>query len=222
MSQKVLFESELEPLASFDGIASIKEMNAEPSLTGADPAFARESAGELTRRILDSWSWDDPWLEKFVKEGKRLVIDTRVQRLMPGMYPSIPGWHCDAIPRPNYNAQPDFELASQDVKHYTGLIATDESVSNTEFVRVPTEVEISPDEPAWTQVHKHVQAHQLETMHIRPGTLYRFGQFTIHRATPTVVRGWRLFFRLSIYYREPLNLISKQQQVYLVTEGAGW
>jgi hypothetical protein len=43
------------------------------------------------------------------QEGLSAVIDVRVQRLMPGMFPSIPGWHCDAVPRNNYQGQPHFD-----------------------------------------------------------------------------------------------------------------
>jgi hypothetical protein len=219
----VTFKPSLSILSSFSGSASIPMMNAEVPLAGASVDFALEHGGPLVKRILNSWTWDDEWLKRAVENGYNQVIDVRIQRLMPGMYPSIPGWHCDAVPRSGYHSQPDFKKADvKNVMHYTALISTDDEVCNTEFLTDELKMEINPERGVWEQVHRKIEEEKPVIQQIAPGALYRFGQLALHRAAPTKVRGWRLFFRLSIYYNKPLNVIPRMQQVYLISEKAGW
>src|SRR5690606_10082560 len=91
-----------QPSYRFHGNANItaKDFRYETMLFGADLAFAQENGGEITKQVIDS-------LPKFtVPDDLHVVIDTRVNMLMRGYYPSIPGWHCDDVPR-GENGQPD-------------------------------------------------------------------------------------------------------------------
>lgn len=52
-----------------------------------------------------------------------------------------------------------------------------------------------------------------------------FDSWTLHRAMPTKIRGWRLFFRMAMWHKPNLGedgMISKQEQVYKLVEGSGW
>lgn len=81
---------------------------AEPSLFSMSVDMALESCGGLTRRILHHMPWECDDYKEAEAAGLQPVIDVRIHRLMPGMYPAIPGWHCDRVPRANYHSQPDF------------------------------------------------------------------------------------------------------------------
>lgn len=222
---KVDFTPDLQMVSEFNGICSIDEIAEEQAVFSASPAYITGHYPEnsLTQRILSSWNWNDKYLLRAKSTGRHLVIDTRVQRLMPGMYPSIPGWHCDGVPRASYDSQPDFDNVDSGCRHYVGLIATSHHVSNTEFVSEPMSVEFdNSGDAVYKQVHRAVGDQNPETQVIRPGQLWRFDQTTIHRTLPTAERGWRLFFRLSIYHKPPLNKPGGHQQVYLLSEENGW
>jgi hypothetical protein len=70
--------------------ATQDEIKREPMLHRATAQFALENGGPLTRSFLLSlqlaWSAD-------------ILVDSRVHMLMPGMWPCIPGWHHDDVPR---------------------------------------------------------------------------------------------------------------------------
>ena len=220
---KIKFIPTIDEVASFDGIADQSLFAKEQPVFSSSPEFAREVGGELSKRILDSWDWKDGFFNLNLRQ-KYPIIDTRVQRLMPGMYPSIPGWHCDAVPRPSYDAQPDLTKIDPEVKHYTALISTSPDISNTEFVVEPIELELDPSSqvPIWKQAHIGIEKNRPKTMFIKPGILYRFDQLTLHKTSPTLKRGWRMFFRLSMYHNKPLNQKSGSMQVYLLSEENGW
>lgn len=217
------FFPDLTKVADFNGLATIDEFNEENSIFSSSPEFAKTTGGKLSERILNAWDWNDEYLKHVDNKTKYLVIDTRVQRLMPGMYPSIPGWHCDGVPRDDYYAQPDFDLIDPSVRHYLALIATDKHVSNTEFLSEPIKASLDYEKGAmYKQLHQQVEAKSNTRMTINVGEIWRFNQAAIHRTLPTATRGWRMFFRMSIYHKPPLNMQSNQQQVYLLSEENGW
>lgn len=179
--------------------------------------------GPLTQEILDEIDLSREDIRAAFEYGLTPVIDVRVQRLMPGMYPSIPGWHCDAVPRKDYHSQPDFSLLHPASMHMTCLLSTSDNVSNTEFLAVPFGMTFTDDEPVWKQLHKHIVKESMTSMTIRPGWVYKFSSLTPHRTAPTVERGWRLFFRMSMYHNPPIvNKVPAAQQVYLLSEENGW
>lgn len=215
------FLPELVPVATVQGLASIEEFGKEKSIFSANANMLYPEAGSLLARISDGL---------LSIPGERYngplfpTVDMRVQRLMPGMYPSIPGWHCDDVPRATYDSQPDLTKVRSDVRHYTCLLSTDMDVSNTEFVTEPFEAVFDPssDLPIWKQLHRQVESRKPKTTKVTPGVIYRFNQTTIHRATPCVRRGWRIFFRLSLREKPPVEQPANQQQVYLLSDENGW
>ncbi len=220
---------------------NIKAFNDEPSLFSCDLSSALRLGGPLTQAILLKLLQSPGCMSILgtgLASGLSPVIDVRVQRLMPGMFPSIPGWHCDAVPRPGYATQPDFSLINPKSYHWTCILdtsidqANDGSISYTsecvtsltEFVRFKRECEFQDDVSVWKQLHRMIEANShLERMSVEPGVLYGFETLCPHRTIATLNRGWRLFFRLSLYHNPAFgNQVASTQQVYLLSEENGW
>ncbi len=160
------------------------------------------------------------------KQGLSAVVDVRVQRLFTGMYPSIPGWHCDAVPRDSYHGQPSFDAINPAAFHVAVLLSSEPNgVSNTEFVNQDVAFRLfSVDgKSLYSQLHNEVEKVKPDTIRVKDGEFVKFTPRTVHRAMPTTRRGWRMFFRFSMYHNPPLeNGVPKQQQVYLLSESNGW
>ncbi len=208
----------------FDKPGTIPELAAEPCLFSASPKFAAETGGPITQQVLRSIPYDSTAYLNARSSGLHPVIDVRVQRLMIGMYPAIPGWHCDSVPRKDYTSQPDFALIDPNSFHLTLVLGTHTSgVSLTEFVERDLEFTYDNTKPIWSQLHKQIETSSVETRSVLSGELYMFNSETPHRARPTTDRGWRYFFRLSMY-RSPTisDAVPGQQQVYVLSEENGW
>lgn len=218
--QQATFTSEARVVAVVDGKTDIATLLSEPNLTSADPYTVGAEGGPLTKEItaLILGREDTP-------KGLHAVIDVRVQRLMRGMYPSIPGWHCDGVPRDNYHAQPDFTQIHPATKHYTCVLATESGLSQTQFYDgLPFDMEFTSKVPTWKQLHMYMADRRtLDTKQFGEGRIVEFGPLTPHRSTPCMARGVRLFYRLSFYHNPPVkNVINAAQQVYLLSEENGW
>lgn len=199
----------------------------EPSLLCNSPVAVRAQGGQLSKIALahveKHYAGD---ILRAEKEGLSSSIDVRVQRLMPGMYPSIPGWHCDAVPRGTSSGQPNFDAIHQRAFHVALLLSTEPcGVSNTQFVDQDMVFKLWDVEgkTRYSQLHAEVEKHKPQVLHVRDGEFVRYSQRTVHRAMPTGRRGWRMYFRYSmIPNAEVRNLMPEQQQVYILSEEAGW
>ena len=226
MKKMYCFVPNFSKIGEFNGHCTIEEIADEPSFFSSSFEFVEKYAGPLTRRILDAMesSVDEFWSNK--ADNEHLVIDTRVQRLMPGMYPSIPGWHCDNVKRESYYDQPDLDQMQFKPSHVLGLVSThEECVSTPEFVvsehQIPVDYE--SDYAVWKQVHDYIESNRHCIQKAVDGELYAFSQSTIHRTMPARYRGWRLFFRMSILDRPPIgNKMVDTHQVYILSESCGW
>lgn len=158
------------------------------------------------------------------KEGLSAIIDVRVQRLMPGMFPSIPGWHCDAVPRCNYHGQPNYAAINPAAFHVALTLSSEAAgVSNTEYVMDAIKPKLFDQEHVYRELHDIVVRAAPRVEQIKDGTFVKFTPKTIHRATETHRRGFRMFMRFSMYHKPPIvNGVSGQQQVYLLSEKNGW
>ncbi len=156
--------------------------------------------------------------------GLSAVVDIRVQRLMVDMFPSIPGWHCDAVPRCQYHGQPNFAAINPHAFHVAFTLSSEiAGVSNTEYVMDSIKPKVYDAEHVYRDLHDEVERIAPMTRQSPDGVFVRFTPKTIHRATPTHRRGWRMFMRFSMYHKPPLvNGVSGQQQVYLLSERNGW
>lgn len=198
-------------------------------LFGADVAFARQEGGAITQHILDMLEDSEAfraWKERFDRgllSKTSIVIDSRVNMLMPGMYPSIPGWHGDDVPRGIKYAQPDLDGVDTNAFVHFMVLFSDNviPVSATEFVVEPVTLDVD-SENVWKSVNAGIETLRPRTSKLREGDIISFGQEALHRASPCTQAGWRFFMRVSFTYRKPINEIRQQVQVYMPIETAGW
>lgn len=216
--EAILFQPDIRHLTS--GVAytpSVQELHDEPMLFSADWQFALDNGGPLTRMILDAIKQDPESMYKILNSKYNLVIDTRVHMLMKGMLPAIGGWHGDDVQRSEKYSQPNIIDHDQDIRHWVCLLCSaPEGVSETEYCLDPVKVPVD-QERVWGSVNEHLEGlgNNLNTYRQEYGVVTEFDQRTLHRATPCHNPGWRMFFRLSLTYREPQNQIRRQVQVYL-------
>ena len=204
---------------------TIPMLAAEPCLFSCSEEGAALQGGLLTKialkHIQAAFIHD---IYKAKQEGLSAIIDVRVQRLMTGMYPSIPGWHCDAVPRCNYHGQPRFDLINPAAFHVALTLSSEPfGVSNTEYVVDPIRPKLYDNEHVYKDLHEQVEKIGPIVQTMADNVFVKFTPKTIHRATPTRRRGWRMFMRFSMYHKPPIvNGVSGQQQVYLLSEKNGW
>lgn len=214
-------------VARVKGLATIAELQDEQGVYSASPEFIRRHGGPLAQSLLDSVP---PW---YYQEADRLGLfpncDVRIHRLYPGDFPAYPGWHCDGEFRETYFSQPDMDRI-QVHKHLICTISThDDGVSNTQFLMAPFTAEVDDgctDVTLWGQVHNQVERQRHRSVwDTSDGELVCFDSWTLHRCMPAKIRGWRLFFRMSMWHKPNLGqggMLTKQEQVYRLSEGGGW
>jgi hypothetical protein len=213
------FNGNVQQVGEIQGIFPLALIAAETCLFSCDLETAHRHGGALTRQILNQMP-DGP-------DDMYPVIDVRVQRLMPDMFPSIPGWHCDGVPRPKYDAQPVFDDLTGRERHYTCVLSTFAGLSRTQFYNGDGFTqEFAEWEPVWRQLHRRMESDPLLKQYESPteGSINEFDSLVPHRAVPATTRGWRLFLRLSYYHNPALieNGVKGEQQVYLLSEENGW
>ena len=97
---KVGFIPKIQRMELSQRHAPVEQIEAEPMLYSASWNFARKYGGPLTNQVMGRSARAVKFmLDTQIDTYPYLVIDTRVHMLMPGFYPAIPGWHCDATPR---------------------------------------------------------------------------------------------------------------------------
>lgn len=220
------FVPSLQSIGSFTKTATIEEIANETGMFSASPNFVAEHGGPLTQEILAAIP--NEWYAEAERLGLYPNIDVRVHRLYQDDYPAVPGWHCDGEFRENYHSQPDLTKVPTH-RHLVGTVSTDVSgVSLTEFVTDPVTIPIDltgTDQGIWEQVHHWVDEHKPQTQESQDGLLYDFSSWTLHRCTPAKIRGWRLFFRASMWHKPYLDgegTLARQEYVYRVSEAKGW
>ncbi len=223
---KYLFKPKFETIAKVNGIASIKDLEAEVGVYSATPEFVRKHCGPIANSLLDKVPSRYYVLAR--ERGLSPNIDIRIHRLYPGDFPAYPGWHCDGEFRETYFSQPDLERI-QVSEHLTCTISSNgEGTSNTQFLVEDFEASIvkpTQEINLWGQVDSLLRNKTLKTHDTKDGELVLFDSWSLHRAMPAKTRGWRLFFRMSQWHRPNLGqggMLTKQEQVYKLTEGGGW
>lgn len=209
-------------ISSINGRYDANAIKNEPMIFSGDYIFTRENCGPLTSMILDDvYPRVKHYYDDFIPLN--VVIDTRVNMLMREQYPSIPGWHCDDVPR--VNGQPDMSLIDRNVQHFMVLLSTgnsDNGVSGTEFITLPRAYDID-SEQVWHSLDVAANNDESKTTRkVQVGEVVMFDQSSIHRATPATENGWRMFFRLSVTHRAPWNEIRNQVQIYCDMSKSGW
>ncbi len=217
------FVSRIDKVGEMPGYVGREDIHEELMLFGASPEFAGAVGGPLTKRFLKEVAPDLDQMRAFCAAfGMHIVIDTRSHMLMPGFYPAIPGWHCDAFPRGGYGEQPDLTRTTEGAHHLVAFCSDQHNgVSRTEFLAHGREVTLDVDPKAvWSSVHAQSGGWVATTTQL-DGEILRFSQKTLHRAKPAHQKGWRWWVRASCFYKPPENAVRRQVQVY-APEGLGW
>lgn len=195
----------------------------EPGLYNCSYEAAMRLGGPITRSFLQAAA--TRWQHR-VDVGAHLYFDSRTHMLMPGMYPAIPGWHLDDVPR-NGDGQPSFDVAGWDAAdHLIGVVGAD--VSATEYMREYREIEVlreSKEQNVYAAMDATMKFCGPETGYIEDRHILAFTASCPHRAQPAEKRGWRWFGRLTYNpnrTNKPTNEVRTQSQVYLLSEGLGW
>lgn len=248
-AQVFSFYPNFKPIAQTQGKFRIADFEKEVGVYSATPAFVKKRCGPIANMFLSKIPAS--YFDELDKAKLHPNVDVRIHRLYPGdypvgcsLFPAYPGWHCDGEYRETYFGQPD--LNKTKVSHH--IIATASSfmdyseeskttgVSNTQFLKVPFTAKIanqSSEITLWRQVHEQLNEH-LRTQQnpatnlfhdTKDGEMILFDSTTLHRAMPTKIRGWRMFFRMAGWHKPNLGdggMISKQETVYIVNESKGW
>lgn len=206
----MIFKSDLTLLGNLEVVPDQKNF---PQLFRADIEFAKKQGHEQFNVVLSQ-------LEHLFKDDgfKYTSIDSRTHMLMRGMYPCIPGWHCDDFYRPT-GGQPDLanveEMAPQ--KHYLIVLG---DCSRTEFLvrdlALLAPEHLPQDKPSYFYYDEALEKEPEPTIFVEPNKIYTFGPTAFHRGSPASENGWRTFIRLtrSNHY-DPKNELRYQSNVYL-------
>lgn len=190
------------------------QIKSEPMFHKASKEFAYDMGSQITKEFLNFLDWREP-----------LIIDSRVHMLMPGMYPCIPGWHHDDVPRERSDGQPNYENPSYKAEHCMALWG---DCSLTEFALGTHEVEIpSVGKKIYKELSKFIDWHcehgDLDKVTSPEAQQIFFDWQTWHRGAPTTKTGFRFFIRATRFTKlEPLNEIRYNANVYMPIIEEGW
>ena len=226
---KYEFNGNFSVVAKQQGHATIEDLEKEQGMYSATPGFVREYGGPISNRLLDLVP--DAYLAEAEEKGLYPNIDIRIHRLYPKSFPAFPGWHCDAQFRETFFGQPRSEQTSLS-NHLICTISSDpDGICNTEFINEDMDLAIDnydPDEGEafWALVDKELRGRtDFKTWLMPDGQMTQFDCWTLHRALPATKRGWRLFFRVAMWYRPNLGdgKFSRQEVIYMDTNRpTGW
>lgn len=193
---------------------------------------AARYGGSITRNALGAM--------KFKGDRRYIIVDTKVHFLLPGMCPSIPGWHTDGVPRgaqldPAGKGSPRFYAMEHDLisePHYHLLVTG--THCPTRFLRGPIELtgleDLGRDAYAemTRQVNKYLDGNNAysPTFDSPDSTVLEWDWWTVHTAQLATARGWRYLIRVTetdhIQPRtNPADFIRTQNNVYSPIE-FGW
>lgn len=222
-----LFTPNYKIFANVEPHYSIADLEKEQGVYSATPDFVKKHCGDIAKSILSNVP------DSYYNEAEQLKLypncDVRIHRLYPGDYPAYPGWHCDGEYRETYFSQPDLNRIKV-AKHLTCHVSScNDGVSSTQFLDEPFVCDVkdpSSEHTLWGQVHDALEKKQHKhVFDVKDGQFVLFDSWSLHRAMPARIRGWRLFFRMSMWHRPNLGnggMITRQEQVYKMSDGSGW
>lgn len=194
------------------------EIKNEPMLYSCDYATTRKLGGPITHAFLDK-------VLPTVRSNPSFIFDSRSHMLMPGMFPCIPGYHHDDVPRTAPGGQPNYDNPAYDAGHVMAIVGdaskTEFAVGTADFPAVPEGQRVYE---FWhEEVMKKLAAGELKMTEAKPGHIIYFNSRTWHRGTAATKHGWRWFGRASYNtQRRCVNEQRMQVQVYLPVVNAGW
>lgn len=212
-----IFDSKIE-LSRHIGNFPQEIVKKEPMMFSADASFAYANGGILTREFIDNLTGE-------FHSNKQLIVDSRVHMLMPGMYPCIPGFHHDDVPRERSDGQPEYLNPSYKSKHcmaiFGGGARTKFALGCAPFPEVPLNQKYYK---VWHPiVQDFVELGVLKRYDANYGEMIYFDWNSWHEGTPAYETAFRFFIRASINTnRKPKNELRTQTQVYLEVPMEGW
>lgn len=190
----------------------------EPMFFNSSLSFAYSNGGPITQKFIESLPKD--WMDC----GP--VLDSRVHMLMPNMYPCIPGWHHDDVPRGGLNEQPYYSAMPYKSVHLMGLVNAE--ICPTVFAlgkhKLP-KVSEGVVYDVWNDLVEKQIGNELTLQEAKSGELIQFDWQSMHRGQMAKSSGWRWFVRISRNtdrVHRITNEIRKQVQVYLDKVNGGW
>ncbi len=195
----------------------MEDIREEPMLFACDLQHAYEIGGKITKAFLDNLP--DDW------KNQSVIVDSRVHMLMTGMFPCIPGFHVDDVPRERSDGQPDHINPSYKAEHILCNIGT---CSMTNFAVGKLSLEEPPlGETIYKVWHpivqKMIEDNELELHTVEENKLTLFDWQGWHEGTAAKFNGWRMFIRATRNTNRPFyNERRYQTQVYMPYPYAGW
>ena len=157
-----------------------------------------------------------PLMREIEAHGRHVCIDTTSKHLLVGQYPSIPGWHCDALPQePGRPHRYDVGRLHDEMLVYLVTVADAPNSSRThssQTDRRQSSATWTVSGRAWTRPRT---GPILSRTLLRDGEVLRIGPTTLHRATAAHATGWRYLFRLTMHDKEPKNVIRNHTEIYV-------
>lgn len=224
----ITFNKNFETIGRHHPIYPIDDLEKEVGVYSATPEFVRKHCGSIANALLDiipTWYFDEAKAKELYPN-----IDVRIHRLYPGDFPAYPGWHCDGVYRETYFSQPSPKHTKVAKHIILSVSSCEEGVSSTQFLdevfTLEMENEPDGDHNLWGLLDQALSRKQRKRIYdVQDGEMMLFDSWAPHRAMPARTRGWRLFFRMAMWYRPNLGdggKITKQEQVYKITSGSGW
>ena len=230
---KTLFIPRLEHTGRTIAAVSQSDIEDEVNLRQAPLLEAFQYGGEVTRAALNKLELHG--------DRKHVVVDTKVTFLLPGMYPAIPGWHTDGVPRltsmpgtfdPAGRGAPSIEAQVQgriSEPHYHLLLAG--GGPHTHFLDSSVVLDLPDADPSLYEVMTREVEHlvgrgDVGTRAAPEREWVNWSWWDIHAAQPATTAGWRYLIRVTesdhIAPRtDPKDFVRKQAQVYVPVE-FGW
>lgn len=190
----------------------------EKSMYRCSPTFVLMQEEKLARRacshVLQYYKAD---IERAEKDGLSAIVDTSVQKLLPGQFAESPGWHCDGVPRHPYDGRLQFSAINNNAfSVMVSLSSEPMGVAHTEFVVDAIKPKVWDKEDFYRDLNDQVERISPKVATISDGQFTKYTPKSIHRAVSTHRRGWRFWFRFSMCFKPPIsNTMGLPQQVYV-------
>jgi hypothetical protein len=204
-------------------VLSAQTLVNEKNLLGCSPLFVEEAGGPVTKAVLgqlrEVYAYPIRLAEQ---EGLSAVVDVYVHKLLPGQYPTMPGWHCDWVPYGGRTGQPDFTLIHPQSFNISLTLSNEQKgVSTNEYVSTSIKPKLWDKENVFKDLHAQVLRIGPDVVRAKDGVFVRYTPKTILKALPCERRGVRLYVRFSMCVKPPIvNELVNCQQVYVnVGEG---
>jgi len=208
---------------------TIGELAKEPGLINASPDFVKKHGGLVANSLLRKVP--TAFFDEALRRKLDPKIDFFVYRLYPSYQPNLPGydqklrlagWHLP-VDQNNTSVSPTPEIQISLSTHAEGVNKTELLMSERK-TSIPSQANFYY---FWNSYNKMIaaSADPKDIVSVKDGDIVLTSSHTARRETPTMNRGWRAMFRVSM--REPQKSTTngetvKQQYVSIPYASKGW